>query len=105
MAARERGLHAYHTDSHTDPHLWSLPLSLSPLWRCTLGSLSTTGGGTLGSRCLAAGQGRRERRWVFMLLHGPVSVLALRFRLAQEFPQYPWKLRTLIDVLVPVAKV
>lgn len=51
---------------------------------------------------LARGTGRAE---VFMLLQAVSSVLVPRFQLPQEFPQYPRKLRALVDVLVPVAKV
>lgn len=52
---------------------------------------------------LIRGTGRRAE--VFILLQAVSSVLELRFRLPQEFPQYPRKLRTLVDVLVPIAKV
>lgn len=51
---------------------------------------------------LVRGSGRAE---VFMLLQAMSSVLVPRFRLPQEFPQYPRKLRALVDVLMPVAKV
>lgn len=51
---------------------------------------------------LVRGTGRAE---VFMLLQAVSSVLVARFRLPQELPQYPRKLRALVDVLVPVAKV
>lgn len=52
---------------------------------------------------LVRGMGRRAE--VFMLLQAVSSVLELRFRLPQEFPQYPRKLRALVDVFVPVAEV
>lgn len=40
-----------------------------------------------------------------MLLQAVSSVLELRFRPPQEFPQYPRKFRALVDIFVPVAEV
>lgn len=101
VAARREGhMSATHFSQKSMLLATSLPKPLPPALAGIRG-LSPGAPGLQGAG-LVRGVGRRAE--VFML-QAVSSVLELRFRLPEEFPQYPRKLRALVDVFVPVAEV
>lgn len=105
---KERGPHVCHSHFPQKSMLLAsslpepLPPALAGIQGLSPGAPQTLAPGLRGVG-LVRGMGRRAE--VCMLLQAVSSVLELRFRLPEEFPQYPRKLRALVDVLVPVAEV
>lgn len=103
--------HAFYTQSRSG--LWALQACrVLPTWHLSpllvqVGLLSIAGAGPPGLQDagLLTGGKWEEGRGLHASFPQPGSVLVLRLRLPQEFPQYPWQLRALVNVFVPVAKV